>query len=90
LKKENPKLKNELNLGFFYRLFYNALNSECAKTMGFKPSECLVIEDSVSDVTAAKLGGFDVFGYTEHDYNNELDGIATNTFNNMEKLLEMI
>jgi hypothetical protein len=30
LKKENPKLKNELNLGFFYRLFYNALNSECA------------------------------------------------------------
>ncbi|GAL68955.1 HAD family hydrolase [Jejuia pallidilutea] len=61
-----------------------------AKTMGFKPSECLVIEDSVSGATAAKLGGFDVFGYTEHDYNNELDGIATNTFNNMEKLLEMI
>ncbi|GAL88790.1 hypothetical protein JCM19538_1225 [Jejuia pallidilutea] len=30
MKKENPKLKNELNLGFFYRLFYNALNSECA------------------------------------------------------------
>lgn len=61
-----------------------------AKTMGFKPSECLVVEDSVSGVKAAKAGGFDVFGYTEHDYKNELKGLATDTFSSMDKLLGMI
>jgi len=61
-----------------------------AKTMGFKPNECLVVEDSVSGVTAAKSGGFDVFGYTEHDYNNELKDITNCTFDNMEKLLDLI
>lgn len=61
-----------------------------AKTMGFKPSECLVIEDSVSGVVAAKTGGFDVFGYTEHDYNNELEVLATNTFGSMDALLGML
>ncbi|WP_298238467.1 HAD family hydrolase [uncultured Algibacter sp.] len=61
-----------------------------AKTMGFKPNECLVIEDSVSGVKAAKVGGFDVFGYTEHDYNNELEALATKTFNSMDSLLGMI
>ncbi|WP_298555473.1 HAD family hydrolase [uncultured Algibacter sp.] len=61
-----------------------------AQTMGFKPNECLVIEDSVSGVKAAKSGGFDVFGYTEHDYSNELEDIATSTFGSMGKLLDMI
>lgn len=61
-----------------------------AKTMGFKPSECLVIEDSVSGVIGAKRGGFDVYGYTEHDYNNELELLADKTFNDMSKLLNLI
>lgn len=61
-----------------------------AKTIGFSPNECLVIEDSVSGVKAAKSGGFDVFGYTEHDYNNELEALATRTFDRMDKLLEML
>lgn len=61
-----------------------------AKTMGFKPEECLVIEDSMSGVRAAKAGGFDVFGFTAHDYNDELKTEATNTFNNMNLLLGMI
>ncbi|GAA4237093.1 HAD family hydrolase [Postechiella marina] len=61
-----------------------------AKTMGFKPEECLVIEDSMSGVRAAKAGGFDVFGFTAHDYNNELKIEATNTFSNMNLLLGMI
>ncbi len=61
-----------------------------AKTMGFKPEECLVIEDSVSGVRAAKAGNFDVFGYTEHDYKNELLKEATNTFDSMDGLLEML
>lgn len=61
-----------------------------AETMGFKPSDCLVIEDSLSGVRAAKNGGFDVFGFTAHDYNNELENEATKTFSSMDLLLEMI
>ena len=61
-----------------------------AKTMGFKPEECLVIEDSKLGVLGAKNGGFDVLGYTEHDYYNDLESLATKTFNNMNDLLEML
>ena len=61
-----------------------------AETMGFMPEECVVIEDSISGVRAAKAGGFDVFGYVEHDYNNQLKGMATDTFDSMSKLLKMI
>lgn len=61
-----------------------------AKTMGFKPEECLVIEDSVPSVKAALAGGFDVFGYTAQDDNNELEDLATKTFNSMSRLLDMI
>tara|TARA_R110002049_G_scaffold206269_1_gene376806 strand:- start:51885 stop:52520 length:636 start_codon:yes stop_codon:yes gene_type:complete len=61
-----------------------------AETMGFKPEDCLVIEDSLSGVKAAKNGGFDVFGYTEHDYNNELQHEATKTFDRMDKFLGML
>ncbi|WP_298495149.1 HAD family hydrolase [uncultured Algibacter sp.] len=61
-----------------------------AETMGFKPEECLVVEDSISGVRAAKLGGFDVFGYIEHDYNNELAGEANKTFDRMDKLIGML
>lgn len=60
------------------------------KTMGFTPEECIVIEDSISGVNAAKNGGFDVFGFTAHDYNNELEGHATLTFNKMSQLLDLI
>ncbi|MEP1490268.1 MAG: HAD family hydrolase [Algibacter sp.] len=61
-----------------------------AKSMGFKPEECLVVEDSLSGVRAAKAGDFDVFGFVAHDYNNELKEEATNTFNTMNSLLSMI
>ncbi len=61
-----------------------------AETMGYQPEDCLVIEDSVSGVKAARAGGFDVFGYTEHDYKNELQALATKTFSNMEELLSIL
>ncbi|TXE06159.1 HAD family hydrolase [Seonamhaeicola algicola] len=61
-----------------------------AKTMGFQPKDCLVIEDSVSGVKAALAGGFDVIGYTEHDYKNELPGLATKTIQSMDELLPLL
>lgn len=61
-----------------------------AETMGFQPEECVVIEDSMSGVNAAINGGFDVFGFTAHDYHNELEGNATLTFSDMSELLELI
>lgn len=61
-----------------------------AKTMGFEPNACLVIEDSLAGVRAAKAGGFHVFGFTAHDYNNVLKTEATDTFNTMNSLLSMI
>ncbi|SHH25260.1 HAD family hydrolase [Winogradskyella jejuensis] len=57
-----------------------------AKTMGFLPEECLVIEDSLTGVEAAKKGGFKVFAYTAHDYNDELSKIADKTFVSMLNL----
>lgn len=61
-----------------------------ARTMGFHPDECIVIEDSLLGVQGALNGGFDVFGFTKHDYNNELEGLATKTFDDMAKLLNLL
>ena len=61
-----------------------------AETMGFQPKDCVVIEDSLSGVKAGKAGGFDVFGYTEHDLNNELNGIADLVFSEMEELPRLL
>ena len=61
-----------------------------AKTMGYQPKECLVIEDSPIGIKAALNGGFDVFGFTAHDYKNELQKTATLTFDHMIKLKELL
>lgn len=61
-----------------------------ADIMGFKPKDCLIIEDSLTGIKAAKNGGFDVFGFTAHDHNNELENLATRTFNDMNVLLRML
>ncbi|MCA0133578.1 HAD family hydrolase [Winogradskyella alexanderae] len=61
-----------------------------ANTMGFEPKECLVIEDSIIGVEAAIRGGFDVFGYTAHDYLDQLPKKATKTFSEMLILPELL
>jgi len=58
--------------------------------MGFDPKDCLVIEDSPIGIEAAIRGGFDVFGYTEHDYKGELRKKATKTFDDMLLLRELL
>ena len=61
-----------------------------AETLGFKPEECIVVEDSLTGVQAAKNGGFDVIGYAAHDYNNELKSEATFTSNSMEEISKLL
>lgn len=61
-----------------------------AETMGYKPSECLVVEDSPIGVEAALNGGFDVYGFTAHDYNDELKPEATRVFDKMENLMDLL
>ena len=61
-----------------------------AETLGYRPEDCVVIEDSLTGVRAAKNGGFDVIGYTAHDYNNELKSEATCTFDSMEAIRKFL
>ncbi len=61
-----------------------------ADIMGFKPTDCAVIEDSITGVRAAKSGGFDVFGFTAHDYRNELEKEATLVFKKMGELQQLL
>lgn len=61
-----------------------------SRAMGFKKEECLVVEDSSIGIEAAIRGGFDVFGFTAHDYRGELQKKATNTFYHMNLLPELL
>lgn len=61
-----------------------------ADIMKFKPKDCVIIEDSITGVKAAKNGGFDVFGFTAHDYHNELEKEATLTFKAMVDLENLL
>ncbi|PCJ82530.1 MAG: HAD family hydrolase [Bacteroidetes bacterium] len=67
-----------------------AIFLHAATTMGFLPDECLVIEDSVIGVTAAKNGGFDVFGFAMHNEDENFAKTATKQFYHMDELLSMI
>jgi len=67
-----------------------ALFLHAADVMGFYPKECVVVEDSMSGIKAAKAGGFDVFGFA-HNQNKEafLKEGAT-VFSEMKELLSLL
>lgn len=57
-----------------------------AKTMGFNPEECVVIEDSLPGVTAAKAGGFDVYALLNESNKTTLKGVEVPVFKEMYEL----
>jgi HAD superfamily hydrolase (TIGR01509 family) len=61
-----------------------------AERMGFEVKDCLVIEDSLVGIQAAKRGGFDVIGYTNKSNQADFLKEGIQVFFEMEKLLEMI
>lgn len=61
-----------------------------AKTMGYNVEECIVIEDTMIGITAAKKGGFDVFGFAD-TYNKSLyQKETTRAFTNTDQLLSLL
>ncbi len=61
-----------------------------AKQMGFAPCDCLVIEDSIAGVEAAKAGGFGVLAYAPDMADNVFAGTDIKTFSDMGRLAELL
>jgi HAD superfamily hydrolase (TIGR01509 family) len=59
-----------------------------AKSMGYQPSECVVVEDSVAGVKAARLGGFFVYGYAPENSGRFLADEGAHVFHSMRQLAE--
>ena len=67
------------------RLFLHA-----AEKMGYPPDKCIVIEDSLHGIHAAKSAGMHVLGYSQSDYGHKLEKEGVSTFNNMKDLAEIL
>ena len=61
-----------------------------AEAMGYPPDQCLVIEDSVHGVHAAKAAGMRVLGFSNSDYGDKLKKEGIQTFNSMTDLPEIL
>lgn len=67
-----------------------ALFLYAAKEMGFSPSECVVIEDSIAGIKAARSGGFDVFGFANKHNSKIFKDEGAEVFYKMDDLLEQL
>jgi HAD superfamily hydrolase (TIGR01509 family) len=61
-----------------------------AKTMGYTPEECIVIEDSPSGVMAATTGGFKVFGLANEETADELANAGAVVFHRFGALSKLL
>jgi len=61
-----------------------------AKTMGFSPDECVVIEDSPSGVQGAIAGGFDVWAYVAKGHPNKFTAMDIPVFHDMNELDKLL
>jgi HAD superfamily hydrolase (TIGR01509 family) len=61
-----------------------------ASTMGFSPSECVVIEDSLAGIEAARTGGFRVYGLTNGYNQQELTDQGAIVFDEMKALTQLL
>lgn len=61
-----------------------------AREMGFLPNECVVIEDSLAGIEAARKGGFDVFGIVHNNNSNDLEKQGASVFFNMKELYSLL
>jgi len=61
-----------------------------AKTMGYQPSECAVVEDSLAGIQAATAGDFDTFRYIKNDNENLYQNVDYTIFSDMSQLYELL
>lgn len=61
-----------------------------AGKMGFNPKDCIVIEDSIVGVKAAKAGGFDVCALTNKSNRSTFEKLGAHVFFNMEELSSLL
>ena len=100
-----PKIKLNLRLTGLIEFFENKMFScygiqkwkpdpgvflWAAETMGYKVEECVVVEDTLTGVTAAKNGGFFTIGFSERDVNDTLSSKADVTFKTMAEIQEFL
>lgn len=57
-----------------------------ARQMGFTPDQCVVIEDSLAGIQAAKAGGFRVYGYANAHNARDLEEAGATVFYHMREL----
>ena len=61
-----------------------------AKNMGFDPSECVVVEDSIYGVQAAISGGFDTFVHAKKSNKKIFENMDVTVFYRMDKLIPLL
>jgi HAD superfamily hydrolase (TIGR01509 family) len=61
-----------------------------AKSMGFAPEDCAVVEDSISGVEAGLAGGFDVFALSHTHKMDAFKDQGVTVFTQMSELLELL
>ena len=61
-----------------------------AKDMGFRPEECVVIEDSASGIQAALAGGFMVFALASVKRRAHFEQLGAVTFASMKELEQLL
>jgi len=61
-----------------------------ARTMGFAPADCAVIEDSASGAKGAQAAGIRCFGYTGETPADVLEAVGAITFASMHGLPELL
>lgn len=66
-------------------LFLHAANQ-----LGFAPTECAIIEDSMAGIIAARKGGFDVFGFANKHNSKDFEKAGAHVFFEMENLIELL
>ena len=67
------------------RLFLHA-----AEKMGYPPDKCIVIEDSIHGIHAAKSAGMRVLGFSNSHYGHKLENEGVRTFHSMDDLSEIL
>lgn len=101
LPKMKENLKNTGLLSYFNNHLYSAydlgkwkpdpsLFLHAAKEMGYQPSECLVIEDSLAGVKAAKAGGFDCYAFSNNHKDEAFKKEKVNVFYSMNELKRIL